>query len=88
MERELQAFNIDIITTGISKTQKDRMRIITDIIREICHETDAPAPVEEIIIRAQEEGMDRDTVEKLLSKMRKEGIIFEPKHGKYRLTSE
>ena len=88
MERELQTFNIDIITTGISKTQKDRMRIITDIIREICHETDAPAPVEEIIIRAQEEGMDRDTVEKLLSKMRKEGIIFEPKHGKYRLTSE
>ena len=64
------------------------MRIITDIIREICKETDAPAPLEEIVARAEDEGIDKATVEKLISKMRKEGIIFEPKHGKFRLTSE
>ncbi len=88
MEREIGDFNIDIITTGITKTQKDKMKIITEIIREICQEIEGPAPLEEIIERAKEEGMDKDTVEKLINKMRKEGIIFEPKHGKYRLTSE
>lgn len=88
IEREMGEFNIDIITTGITKTQKDKMRIITDIIREICKETDAPAPLEEIVARAEDEGIDKATVEKLISKMRKEGIIFEPKHGKFRLTSE
>ena len=59
-----------------------------EIIREICQEIEGPAPLEEIIERAKEEGMDKDTVEKLINKMRKEGIIFEPKHGKYKLTGE
>lgn len=88
MEKEIEAFNIDIITTGISKSQKDKMRIITDIIKEICHEIDAPAPIEEIIIRAKDEGIDEDVVEKLINKMKREGIIFEPKHGKFRVTNE
>ena len=88
MEKEIEAFNIDIITTGISKSQKDKMRIITDIIREICREIDAPAPIEEIIIRAKDEGIDEDVVEKLINKMKREGIIFEPKHGKFRITNE
>ncbi len=88
IEKEIGDFNIDIITTGITKTQKDKMKIITEIIRDICQEIEGAAPLEEIIERAQDEGMDRDTVEKLINKMRKEGIIFEPKHGKYRLTSE
>ncbi len=88
MERELEAFNIDLITTGITKTQKDKMKILTEIIRDICDETGSSAPLEEIISRAENEGMDRDTVEKLINKMRREGIIFEPKHGRYKLTSE
>jgi len=88
MERETETFNIDLITTGIGKTQKDKMKIITEIIREICKETGKSAPIDEIIIRAEEENIDKETVDKLIGKMRREGIIFEPKHGRYRLTSE
>ena len=88
MDRETESIDIDIIATGMSRSQKDKMKIITEIIRDICTEIDAPAPVEEIISRGQEEGMDKDTIENLIAKMRREGIIFEPKHGKYKLTGE
>jgi len=88
MDRETETIDIDIITTGISRSQKDKIKIITDIIREINNEIDAPAPLEEIISRAEQEGIDKDTVESLIIKMRREGIIFEPKHGRYKLTQE
>ena len=88
MDRETESIDIDIITTGISKSQKDKIKIITDIIREISSEIDAPAPLEEIISRAEQEGIDKDTVESLIVKMRREGIIFEPKHGRFKLTQE
>ncbi|RLF34070.1 MAG: AAA family ATPase [Thermoplasmata archaeon] len=88
MEKDLDSFNIDLITTGITKTQKDKMKVITQIIREICREIDAPAPIEEIVTRAQDEGMEKDAVERLIEKMRREGIIYEAKLGRYSLTSE
>ncbi|MBC7081744.1 MAG: minichromosome maintenance protein MCM [Thermoplasmatales archaeon] len=88
MEKEFDMFDIDKIATGISKTQRDKMVIITDIIRDICKGTDSSASVEEIISRAIEQGMEKETVENLLAKMRREGIIYEPKNGRYRLTNE
>ncbi len=88
MDRETETIDIDIITTGISRSQKDKIKTIVDIIREICSEIDAPAPFEEIVSRAEQEGIDKATVESLIVKMRREGIIFEPKHGKYKLTQE
>ncbi|RLF38139.1 MAG: hypothetical protein DRN21_05625, partial [Thermoplasmata archaeon] len=88
MEKDLGSFNIDLITTGITKTQKDKMKVITQIIREICREIDAPAPIEEIVTRAQDEGMEKDAVERLIEKMRREGSIYEAKLGRYSLTSE
>jgi len=88
MDRETETIDIDIITTGISRSQKDKIKVVTDIIRDICEETGEAAPIDEIISRAMDEGLSRDMVESLMAKMRREGIIFEPKHGKYRLTSE
>ncbi|MEM2935041.1 MAG: minichromosome maintenance protein MCM [Candidatus Thermoplasmatota archaeon] len=88
LEKEFEMFNIDRIETGISKGQKDKMVILTDLIRDICRETGSAASVEEIISRAIEYGMNRETVESLIAKMRREGIIYEPKNGRYRVTNE
>ncbi|MEM2508765.1 MAG: Minichromosome maintenance protein MCM, partial [Candidatus Thermoplasmatota archaeon] len=88
LEKEFEMFNIDRIATGISKSQKDKMVILTEIIRDICRESGSSASVEEIVARAVEYGMDRETVESLIAKMRREGIIYEPKNGRYRVTNE
>ena len=88
MEKELEVFNIDLITSGITKTQKDRMKVITEVIKEISEEVRDAAPLDEIVSRAGERGIEEDAVRKLIEKMRREGIIFEPRHGRYKLTSE
>ena len=88
MEHELGTFNIDLINTGITKTQKDRMKIVSEIIKEVCNEIKDAAPIEEIISRAEGKGLEEDEIRKVIEKMRREGIIFEPRHGRYKLTSE
>ncbi len=87
MDRETGDLDIDIITSGISHSQKDKMKILTTIIRNICDEGES-ASMDGIKTRAMGEGLDEKTVESMMSKMIRGGIIFEPKRGKYRLTSE
>lgn len=87
VDRETGDLDIDIITTGISHSQKDKMKILTGIIREICIGKDY-ASMGDIKTRAMEEGLDEKTVEGMMSKMIRGGIIFEPRRGGYRLTNE
>jgi len=86
VDRETGALDIDIITTGISHSQKDKMKILTTIIKNICEDKEY-ASMEEIKERAMEEGFDEKTVENMMSKMIRGGIIFEPRRGGYRLTT-
>lgn len=82
------AFDIDMIETGIPKTKKDKVRRIYEIIRDICMELNGrPAPKEEIVVRAEEEGISKEVVEELLDLLIKNGRIFEPKYGMYKPTS-
>lgn len=87
VDRETGDLDIDIIATGISHSQKDKMKILTGIIRELCIDNEY-ASMKDIKTRAMEEGLDEKTVEGMMSKMIRGGIIFEPKRGGYRLTNE
>lgn len=87
VDRETGILDIDVVTTGISHSQKEKMRVLTGVIRKICEEKEY-ASMEEIHLMAAEEGLDDETVDRLMNKMRREGIIFEPKRGKYKLTSD
>ncbi len=88
-DHETGRFDIDIIATGISHSQQERMRIIMDIIRQICNESkDGLAARNEILVEAETQGMDAAKVEQILDKMVRDGRIYEPAYGKYRLTSD
>ena len=87
VDRETGDLDIDIITTGISHSQKDKMKILTNIIRRICDGKEY-ASMNDIKTEATEEGLDEKTVESMMSKMIRGGIIFEPRRGGYRLTNE
>ncbi|RLF48009.1 MAG: hypothetical protein DRN10_03160, partial [Thermoplasmata archaeon] len=86
VDRETGALDIDIITTGISHSQKDKMKILTTIIKNICEDKEY-ASMDDIKEKAEEEGLDEETVKNMMSKMIRGGIIFEPRRGGYRLTS-
>jgi len=87
LDRETGRIDIDIIATGISRSQHDRMRLIMDIIQRLCNESkDGNAVRGDIIQEAEIEGMESSKVEEALDRLKRNGQIYEPVHGKYKIT--
>ncbi len=76
--------DIDTIYSGISKTKRDKLHILKDIIREL--EEEDIATESAILKRAEEYGLkDKDEVLRLLDKMHNSGELFLDKHGGYKI---
>jgi replicative DNA helicase Mcm len=87
MDRETGKFDIDIIATGISHSQHERMRSIIDLIKRLCNESaDGNASRSDIISEAEIEGLESRKVEEALDRLKRNGQIYEPTHGKYKVT--
>lgn len=88
MDRETGKFDIDIIATGISHSQHERMRSLMDIIQKLCNESkDGNAARGDIVQEAEIEGLESGKVEEALDRLKRNGQIYEPVHGKYRITN-
>jgi replicative DNA helicase Mcm len=87
MDKETGKIDIDIIATGISHSQHDRMRTIIDIIHRLCEESkDGNAPRNDIIIEAETNGIPAEKVREVLDRLKRNGQIYEPMHDKYKIT--
>jgi len=87
LDRETGKFDIDIIATGISHSQHDRMRTIIDIIQRLSNESkDGNAIRGDVIREAEIEGLESGKVEEALDRLKRQGQIYEPVHGKYKIT--
>ena len=87
MDRETGKFDIDIIATGISHSQHDRMRTLMDVIQRLSAETkEGNAARGDIIREAEIEGLESSKVEQALDRLKRNGQIYEPVHGKYKIT--
>jgi len=87
MDRETGRFDIDIIATGISHSQHDRMRTIMDIVKRLGSEAkEGNAARGDIIREAEIEGLESSKVEQALDRLKRNGQIYEPVHGKYKIT--
>ena len=87
LDRETGRVDIDIIATGISHSQHDRMRVLMDIIQRLCNESkDGSAARGDIVQEAEIEGMESGKVEEALDRLKRNGQIYEPVHGKYKIT--
>ncbi|MCK5458278.1 MAG: hypothetical protein KAI20_00175, partial [Thermoplasmatales archaeon] len=75
------------IATGISHSQHERMRSIIDLIKRLCNESpDGSAARGDIISEAEISGIESSKVEGALDRLKRNGQIYEPMHGKYRVT--
>jgi replicative DNA helicase Mcm len=87
MDRETGKFDIDIIASGISHSQHERMRSLIDIVKRLSTESkDDNAARGDIIREAEIEGLEASKVEEALDRLKRNGQIYEPVHGKYRIT--
>ena len=81
IDSETGQLDIDLIMTGHSKSQRDKMEKILDLIDELGEDVDKAVPVSKLIERANVEGIDEEFVKRAIERMKKEGIIFEPRPG-------
>ena len=80
MDPETGDFDIDIIESGVSNSQRNRLQTIKQLIDQLAGDDDS-AEIEEVIEQAQEEGLEEDKVEEIIEKLKREGELFEPQQG-------
>ena len=86
VDPETGQFDADVVETGTSKSQRDRIKNIKGLIADIEEEYQEGAPVEEVLDRAGEIGMDPAKAEGEIEKLRTKGEVYEPKQGHLRTT--
>jgi replicative DNA helicase Mcm len=80
-------WDIDIIESGTSQSQRERIRTIRSIIKNLA-ESGGPVEHEDIILEAEAEGIERSRTESIIRRLHMEdGYIYEPRPGskKYKL---
>ncbi|RMF90645.1 MAG: AAA family ATPase [Methanobacteriota archaeon] len=76
--------DIDKLMTGVTKSQRDKIQIILGIIRELEKEY-GPVKREEITGSAADRGIKPEEVDRLLEILKKNGEIYEPKPGQFKI---
>jgi len=84
MDPESETFDVDVVETGHSKSQRDRIKTVKQVIDEIESEYSQGAPHEVVIDRCQEDGLDRGKTEHEIGKLKDKGDIYEPQSEHYR----
>jgi replicative DNA helicase Mcm len=77
--------DVDIITTGVSKTTRDKTKLMMDIIRDVSKEQQGSAPLDIVLDKAEELGIARSRAEDIVARLKRDGSIMEPKHKMLRL---
>lgn len=66
-----------------SKQERERIEIIRGIIKEL-QKSFGAAPIEDIISRAEENGIGKEQIDDLISRLKSAGEVIEISHEKYR----
>ena len=78
VDPETGQYDADVIETGRSKTQRDRVKSIKDIIRSLQDQHEEGAPREDVLAEAESAGIDRDKAEHQIKKLRDQGEVYSP----------
>jgi replicative DNA helicase Mcm len=78
IDPETGEFDADVVETGRSKTQRDRVKNIKALIQEIEEEYDEGAPIDEVLDRAEEIGIDATKAEHQIEKLKEKGELYQP----------
>ena len=84
VDPETGELDIDVIESGHSKSQRDRIKGLKEIIEDLADD-DGKAPKEDIL-DAAEQNMERTKAEEQLQMLKRNGEILEPSPGYFRVT--
>ncbi|GAA0222321.1 minichromosome maintenance protein MCM [Haladaptatus pallidirubidus] len=86
VDPETGQFDADMVETGTSKTQRDRIMSIRALIADIEDDYEEGAPVEEVLERAEEMGTERTKAEHEIEQLKQKGELYEPNTDHLRTT--
>lgn len=86
MDPESGEFDADVIETGMSQSQRERIKSIKELIAEIEAEYNRGAPHEIVVERAEELGIEREQTQHELKNLKDKGEVYEPKSEHYRVS--
>jgi len=81
--------DIDRIVTDHPKSQRDRIRVVEEILKELSSSSpDGMAALNDVLDAAKEKNIEKYDVERILNELKSKGNIYEPRHDKYMFTEE
>ncbi len=82
--------DIDLVASGVGHSQRERIRILIDVIRELSEEHPEGAPIEEILAVAGERGITEAQVDETIRMLKNQrGTIYSPDNDDhYKLVRE
>ncbi|MFP8954804.1 AAA family ATPase [Natrialbaceae archaeon A-arb3/5] len=86
VDPETGEFDADIVEAGTSKSQRDRIKNLKTLISDIEEEYDEGAPIDIVMDRAEEIGMDHSKAEHEIEKLKQKGEVYEPSTDTLRTT--
>ncbi|MFB6199075.1 MAG: AAA family ATPase, partial [Halobacteriaceae archaeon] len=86
VDPETGEFDADVIETGTSKSQRDRIKGLKELIDEMEEEYEDGAPISAVLDRAEEEGTERSKAEQEIEKLKQRGEVYQPSKGHLRTT--
>ncbi|WP_276299365.1 LAGLIDADG family homing endonuclease [Halorussus lipolyticus] len=86
VDPETGQFDADVVETGTSKSQRDRIKNLKQLIAEIEEDYEEGAPVDEVMARADEIGMEQSKAEHEIDKLKQKGEVYEPSTDHLRTT--
>ncbi len=81
VDPETGQYDADVVETGTSKSQRERIKSLTSLIEDLEPEYEGGVPVEAIVDRAEDAGIDATKVEEEIEKLMQKGQVYEPQTG-------
>lgn len=72
-------WDVDKLETGMSSESRTTIQELTNIIRNIGG--DSPAPIQDVLAEAEEQGIPEEEAEEVIENLKREGELFEPEPG-------
>ena len=86
VDPETGEFDADVVEAGTSKSQRDRIKNLKHLIDDLEDEYDEGAPVDVVVERAEEIGMETNKAEHEIEKLKQKGEVYEPRTDHLRTT--
>lgn len=81
VDPETGEFDIDMMESGVSGSQRNRLQTVKQIIESEAGEDDS-VEIEKVVEKASENDISEDKAEEVISRLKRDGELFEPEQGK------